>query len=179
MVELITAEGYTAATTRRIAEWAGVSHGAVQYHFGSKAKLFEALLQRSHERFVSLVDNEALLKGDLEERVGMFVALSWRHYQDKLYLAAIEILMVTRSHREVVSLVELTEQQAVEHRKRMREIFPECELDDRALTEALISNHIFLTGLTVETILEPRLGNIGGYLRRATQAMVAMLQVPA
>jgi AcrR family transcriptional regulator len=76
VVDLITAESYTAATTRRIAEWAEVSQGVVQYCFGSKAKLFEALLLRSHERFICLINDDELLIGNLNERVAMFVVLS-------------------------------------------------------------------------------------------------------
>ena len=84
--------------------------------------------------------------------------------------------MATRSQREIVSLADLTQQQAIEQRQRIREIFPECKLDDRALSEVLTSTHVFLTGLTVETILEPKLVNIGGYLRRCTRAMTMMLK---
>jgi hypothetical protein len=90
----------------------------------------------------------------------------------------IEISLVTRSQRNVVSLVQLTDQQAVQHRKRLRGILPECQLDNRALTEVLISIHTYLTDLVIETILEPRLTNIGGYLRLATRAVVGMLQAP-
>ncbi len=176
LVELITEEGFVAATNRRVAEWAGVSQSTVQYHFNTKARLFESVLQRSHEEFLLLVDNDALLLGKLEDRANLFVVLSWRHYQSPLYLAAIEILMATRSQREIVSLTELTEHQAAEQRQRIREIFPECDLNDRALSEVLTSTHVFLTGLSVETILEPKLVNIGGYLRRATRAMVVMLK---
>jgi AcrR family transcriptional regulator len=38
--QLFIAKGYEAVSTREIAELAGVNLGAIQYHFGSKAKLF-------------------------------------------------------------------------------------------------------------------------------------------
>ncbi len=178
LVELITSEGFNAATNRRVAQWAEVSQSTVQYHFSSKARLFEAVLQRCHEEFLKLVNDDALLSGKLEDRANLFVVMSWRHYQSPLYLATIEILMATRSQREIVSLVDLTAHLAVEQRQRIREIFPECKLNDRALSEVLTSTHVFLTGLTVETIMSPKLVNIGGYLRRATRAMVIMLKTP-
>ncbi|ARN75814.1 TetR/AcrR family transcriptional regulator [Oceanicoccus sagamiensis] len=178
LVALITEQGFVAATNRRVAEWAEVSQSTVQYHFSTKARMFEAVLQRCHAEFLQLVDNDALLSGRLEARANLFVVLSWRHYQSALYLATIEILMATRSQREIVTLTQLTDHQAVEQRQRIREIFPECQLDDRALAEVLTSTHVFLTGLTVETILEPKLVNIGGYLRRCTRAMVVMLKTP-
>lgn len=38
--------GFEAATTRAIAERAGLNTGLIQYHFGGKAGLYEALLER-------------------------------------------------------------------------------------------------------------------------------------
>lgn len=38
--KLFTEKGYEAVSTRELAEAAGVNLGAIQYHFGSKAKLF-------------------------------------------------------------------------------------------------------------------------------------------
>ena len=76
LVELITEEGFVAATNRRVAEWAEVSQSTVQYHFSSKARLFESVLQRCHEEFLLVVDSEALLLGKLEDRANLFVVMS-------------------------------------------------------------------------------------------------------
>jgi len=38
--QLFTEKGYSAVSTRELAELAGVNLGAIQYHFGSKAQLF-------------------------------------------------------------------------------------------------------------------------------------------
>ena len=43
---VIAARGYEAATTRSIAERAGLNTGLIQYYFGGKAGLYEALLER-------------------------------------------------------------------------------------------------------------------------------------
>jgi AcrR family transcriptional regulator len=43
---LFTERGYSAVSTREIAEAAHVNLGAIQYHFGSKAKLFIATVHR-------------------------------------------------------------------------------------------------------------------------------------
>lgn len=175
VVELITQQGIAAVTSRKIAESAGLPLGSIQHHFGSKEQMLEAVLERCHQIFLILVNNEELLKGSLEERAAMFIALSWRHYRSDIYVATLEILIATRSHRNVVSLVQLTKQQAAAHNKRIREIFPECPLDDRALSEVMIASHCSLTGLTVEVILQPKLVNIGGYLRRIASALEMML----
>ena len=176
LIELINEQGFVAATNRRVAEWAEVSHSTVQYHFSTKARLFEAVLQRCHKEFLKLVDDEALFTGKLEDRASLFVVLCWRHYQSQLYLATVEILMVTRSQQVIASLVDLTEHQATEQRQRLRQIFPECELDDRGLSEVFTYTHVFLTGLSIEGIREPGMVNIGGYLRRLSGAITKMLK---
>lgn len=43
---LLVAEGFAAATTRRVAETAGVNHGLVHYYFGSMEELFVQVLER-------------------------------------------------------------------------------------------------------------------------------------
>ena len=166
-VEIVARENFSVATNKRIADKAGVSLGTVQYHFSTKSKMLEAVLELAHADYLQLIDNNTLLTGSYDDRVMLFVSLSWRHYQSDMYLATLEILMVTRGQRELVSLVNLTEAQAAKQRNRIREIFPECKLDDRQLKEALNTLNSFLTGLTVQTILVPSLVNIGGYIRRA------------
>lgn len=47
---LMVTEGYAAATTRRVAERAGVNNGLVSYYFGSLDGMFLALFQRGAER---------------------------------------------------------------------------------------------------------------------------------
>lgn len=43
---LLVAEGYAAATTRRVAERAGLNHGLIHYYFGSMEELFVQVLER-------------------------------------------------------------------------------------------------------------------------------------
>lgn len=47
---LFSANGYAAVGTREIAERAGINLGLIQYHFGSKGKLFVATVRRMMER---------------------------------------------------------------------------------------------------------------------------------
>ncbi|MFP5353014.1 MAG: TetR/AcrR family transcriptional regulator [Actinomycetota bacterium] len=43
---LLIAEGFGAATTRRVAEEAGLNHGLIHYYFGSMEELFVRVLER-------------------------------------------------------------------------------------------------------------------------------------
>ncbi len=58
--KLFTEKGYRAVSTRELAEEAGVNLGAIQYHFGSKAKLFIATIKDlMRERFKNLIENQS------------------------------------------------------------------------------------------------------------------------
>ena len=56
--ELFTLKGYSAVSTRELADKAGVNLGSIQYHFGSKANLF--------------VDTTRELMGERKERLHAF-----------------------------------------------------------------------------------------------------------
>lgn len=49
--DLVRADGYAAATVRRIASRAGMTHQAVFYYFGSQDELLLALLRRSSDTY--------------------------------------------------------------------------------------------------------------------------------
>ena len=57
----LIARGYAALSTRRIAEEAGVPLSQIHYHFGSRANLVLALLERENER---LLERQAALYGE-------------------------------------------------------------------------------------------------------------------
>jgi AcrR family transcriptional regulator len=175
-VELINEQGVAAVSTRSITKRAGVSVGSVQRMFGSKSAMLEAIHEHNVNVLLEMLYNDELLQGTLDERVSMYVAMCWRHYQSDLCLAALETLMATRRFRDLDSLTRLTEQQGVFFQKRIREIFPECQQDQRGLTLLLVHTHCALTGLTLETILKPTLVNIGGFLRQISDTMLAMIQ---
>ena len=50
---LLIGVGYSAITTRRLAEEAGVNHGLVHYYFGSMENLFVRVLERFTDRLVA------------------------------------------------------------------------------------------------------------------------------
>lgn len=52
---LLVAEGYAGATTRRVAEEAGLNHGLIHYYFGSMDELFAQVLERFTD---SLIDRQ-------------------------------------------------------------------------------------------------------------------------
>ncbi|MDF1681622.1 TetR/AcrR family transcriptional regulator [Ponticaulis sp.] len=72
-IELFISEGIDAATTRQIAERAGVSEGALYRHYKGKEELAEALFMQLHDRLSRLLIEAALAGNDLKSRVGAIV----------------------------------------------------------------------------------------------------------
>lgn len=68
-IELFISEGIDAATTRQIAERAGVSEGALYRHYKGKEELAEALFMDVHDRMSRLLIEAALAGNDLRTRV--------------------------------------------------------------------------------------------------------------
>ena len=72
-VTLFIEEGVDAATTRQIAERAGVSEGALYRHYKGKEELAEALFMGFHDRMSKLLIDAALTGNNLQARVQSIV----------------------------------------------------------------------------------------------------------
>ncbi len=67
--------GYDKATTKRIAEYAGVNEVTLFRKFGSKAKLLQELVRREAENFQTRIHHTGDLSADLEAIVTGYEAL--------------------------------------------------------------------------------------------------------
>ncbi len=67
--ELFAARGYAGVSVRDIAEQAGVNKGLVYYHHGSKAELFERLLDGYYRRHADALSDGFDHGGSLRERL--------------------------------------------------------------------------------------------------------------
>lgn len=175
VVSLIKEGGFGAASSSQIARRAGVTWGAVQHHFGSKEDILEAVLALSHEQFTASMAGADLHHGSLSDRVGLFIDTMWEHYQSELYLAALEILLALRGQRDTTSALQLTEAQARTHLATMHEIFADADVADEQLLEGLVFAHCFLTGLTLERLLDPTMRHVHKHLKRIKLVMLAVL----
>jgi AcrR family transcriptional regulator len=73
-IEVLAGEGYRAATVARIQEASGLSRGLVGYHFGSKGKLMEAVVDSIRTQYreqTAAVQNRANMTG-LQQVLEMF-----------------------------------------------------------------------------------------------------------
>jgi AcrR family transcriptional regulator len=175
VVSLIKEGGFSAASTSRIAERAGMTWGAAQHHFGSKEEILDAVMTLSHEKFTELMEDKSLRQGSVADRADQFVDRMWLHYQDDLYLAALEILLETRGSPERASEPSIFEARSRGHLKTLREIFPESKLTDDQMIDALIFVHCFLTGLSIERLFENQIRHVDVHIRRIKVSLLSLL----
>lgn len=92
----IAEEGFALAHTNRIAERAGVSWGVLQYHFGDKGGLLDAVLERGFEE-IERAFRDIEIEGEIvRERVTALVDAAWALFRAPLARAGNEILVNTR-----------------------------------------------------------------------------------
>lgn len=72
-LKLFISEGVDAATTREIADVAGVSEGALYRHYKGKDELALALFMETHNRLAEMMQDAFSQAGTIEERVGRAV----------------------------------------------------------------------------------------------------------
>lgn len=101
--ELIRERGYAAFTTSAVAEFAGVSRGALQYHFASREHLFLAVRSRIANLMETDFSALDLLHLPIRERLSAIVDRYWEVLGAPQYVAAIEIRLYERFNQTLHS----------------------------------------------------------------------------
>ena len=91
-IRSIYRDGFHAAHTNRIAEEAGVSWGVLQYHFGDKDGLLQAVIDHIFEEFLDTLASVELDGADLHQRLAQLIDAVWDLISRKEYRVSIAIL---------------------------------------------------------------------------------------
>lgn len=91
-IDCIYRDGFHAAHTNRIADEAGVSWGVLQYHFGDKDGLLQAVIDHIFDDFTSTLEATTLEGDDLQQRVRQLIDVVWQLVSKKEYRVSIAIL---------------------------------------------------------------------------------------
>jgi len=109
-IELVIERGIYRATSNEIARRAGVTWGSIQHYFGSREKLFVAVLEFDFEFFLALMDDAIIVGDTLATRLESVYAVIESYYGRREYLATFQIRMSLLSDSKRVSDIELTTQ---------------------------------------------------------------------
>jgi AcrR family transcriptional regulator len=101
-VRCIVEEGYAAASARHIAERAGMTWGAIQYHFGDREALMMAVVDEGYAHLLDALRAHPDAPPDLNVRKATkrIVTAAWEAFSTPTSMAALEILVSTRADRE-------------------------------------------------------------------------------
>jgi AcrR family transcriptional regulator len=126
-IDCLVEDGYARTTTRRIAERAGVSPGALQHHFASKAELLGETVHHIRARWAS--EMFALGLPDttsLRARHEQLLDRMWAQYRGPLFQAFLELGIGARTDPKLrVRLVGAHEEMAQWNQRGAAVLYPE------------------------------------------------------
>jgi AcrR family transcriptional regulator len=103
-IECLARDGYAKATTRRIAMRAGVTPGALQYHFATKAQLVGDTMRHVMARFAGeMLAPEPSARLSDRERDELLLDRMWQLHNGSLFQAVLELLVAARTDPEIRS----------------------------------------------------------------------------
>lgn len=111
--------GYANTSTRAVAERAGVSQGALQHHFQTKAQLVDAAINHIVNRLAGQARADFSAEGTPRERAEMIVDLLWSVHKLPIAQAVFELFQVARTDREMAKKISATLNQGVDMVHRM------------------------------------------------------------
>jgi AcrR family transcriptional regulator len=101
-IECLAEEGYMNTTTRRIAERAGVTLGALQHHFATKAELLGDARRHLGSRFAQQVLGHGSAEpAPIGLRTERFLDQIWDLLKGPLFQAAVELWVAARTDIEL------------------------------------------------------------------------------
>jgi AcrR family transcriptional regulator len=96
-IQCLIEHGYAATTTRKVAEIAGVSQGAQQHYYPTKAALVEAALQRLMDRLLVDAADRGVQASSEFDRAVAFIDMVLELHRLPIAPAVIELLTAART----------------------------------------------------------------------------------
>ena len=149
-IKLLYEKGAAQLTMEDVAREAGLTRGAIQYHFDSPKSLLMASIVEIAGRLGQHLEVEELTRLPLPERIDRVVDDYWRGFQSETYAAFIEIAVRGRQDPEFEqaifsTLEELEQQRAIVWHK----VFADSGRDKRDIISWRLMLLITLRGLAL------------------------------
>ena len=99
-IRCILEEGFAAASAKHITERAGVTWGVVQYHFGDRDGLLMAVVDKGFAELQEVLRELPVGAENACDQTEFIVGAAWEAFSSPTSMAALEILIATRSMRD-------------------------------------------------------------------------------
>ncbi len=149
-MECLVEEGYANTTTRRIAERAGVTPGALQHHFASKAELLSEAVRYIRAKF----SQKMLAQGppdapSVDARSEQLLDRMWEVHTGPVFHAYIELLVAARTDPELrATLADVQHEVASLNAAAAPIIFPEMA-DQPGFAQLIDTGQAAIRGLAL------------------------------
>ena len=122
-LDCILDRGFYRASSNEIARQAGMTWGAIQYHFGTREKLMLAALEVFDREFETMLRAADVSAGGAAARLAQLAGLLARQYARPQYLAALQIVL-NLSHNPQTSAETAKALESFDHRlsQRLRDL---------------------------------------------------------
>ncbi|MFL6123300.1 TetR/AcrR family transcriptional regulator [Actinophytocola sp.] len=100
-IECLVELGYARTTVQEICQRAGLSRGAQQHHFTTKAELMTSALEHLFKRLAEEILTATAELPEGPERIEAGIDLLWRAYSGTLSTAAVELWVAARTDPEL------------------------------------------------------------------------------
>lgn len=135
-LESLCEHGFAAVTTSEIAQRAGVSRGALLYHFPTKAELLSAavdhLLERRLREFRETLTTAAIRL----DRLDAAIDLAWEMFQGTAFVAWVELWIAARTDPELAAtMIDVDVRFTEESRRMFFDVLPSESAGDPWVTE--------------------------------------------
>ncbi len=104
-INCIVQHGYHSTTMARVAESAGVSQGAMQYHFASKLDLIEAAIHCLEQRRLRDRDRDLAERPQGVDPLAHGIEVYWQHVSHPEFVAYQELLLAARTNPELAAVL--------------------------------------------------------------------------
>lgn len=105
-IDLIQTKGAANFTTMQVAEAAGMTRGAIQYHFSSPKDLLREVIVAVVHFLSDLVEVEDLRTLEKWERIDQLIDDYWKGYRTDIYIVFVEIAVQGRRDPELRQTIE-------------------------------------------------------------------------
>jgi AcrR family transcriptional regulator len=150
-------EGYANTTTRRVAERAGVSPGALQHHFANKSELLSEAVRHLRAQ----ITQETIAQGPPDapsprKRMEQLLDRIWAMRTGPLFKAQAELLLAARTDAELrATLADVQHELASLNATATAVLFPEVS-DQPGFMHVIDTAQAAIRGLTLLAILDEK-----------------------
>jgi len=154
-LEILVEYGYEGTTTGRVCERAGLSRGAHQHHFGTRAELLAAALEELALRRGDDIRREvaALPAGD--ERIEQALDAIWGWFTGPLFDASVDLAAAARTDEELRAQLAPVERRLSQETLRCCRAMLAADAEDPSRDQLIQMTLGTVRGLALLPILQP------------------------